>query len=111
MGRLGARVPAYGPLNTVVPPASAESWLEVLLATRSYGNDTYVAVAEIAARTDDPARDISDDVREATLRWFEKSGAPSDVVRMVRESIATQRSMPARLYGEPLPLGLRLDEP
>ena len=111
MGRFGARAPVYGPLNSIVSPASAESWLEELRATRSSGNDTYAAVAEIAARTDDPARDISDDVRQATLIWLEKFGAPSDVVRMVRESIATQRSMPARLYGEPLPLGLRLDGP
>jgi molecular chaperone DnaK (HSP70) len=110
MGRFGARVPAYGPLNAVVPPASAESWLEALRATRSYGNDTYAAVAEIAARTDDPARDVSDDAREAILRWLEESGAPSDIISMVREPIATHRSTPVRLYGEPLPLGLRLDE-
>ena len=110
MGRFGARVPAYGPLNAVVPPASAESWLEALRATRSYGHDTYAAVAEIAARTDDPARDVSDDAREATLMWLEGSGAPSDVIHMVREPIATHRATPARLYREPLPLGLRLDE-
>jgi molecular chaperone DnaK (HSP70) len=110
MGRFGARTSAYGPLNSIVPPASAESWLEELRTTRSSGNDTYAAVAEIAARTDDPARDISDDAREATLTWLEKVGASSDVVRMVRERIATHRSRPARLYGEPLPLGLRLDE-
>ena len=74
-------------------------------------NDTYAAAAEIAARTDDPARDVSDDAREATLAWLEGSGAPSDIIRMVREPIATHRSTPARLYREPLPLGLRLDEP
>jgi hypothetical protein len=27
IGRLGARVPTYGPLNTVVPAAAAERWL------------------------------------------------------------------------------------
>jgi molecular chaperone DnaK (HSP70) len=110
MGRFGARVPAYGPLNAIVPPAFAESWLEALRATKSHGNDTYAAVAEMAARTDDPARDVSDQAREATLTWLEESGAPSDIIRMVRQPIATHRSAPASLYGEPLPLGLRLDE-
>ena len=69
-----------------------------------------MAISEIAARTDDPARDVSDQAREATLKWLEQAAAPDDIIRMVREPIATNRAAP-RLYGEPLPLGLRLEEP
>jgi molecular chaperone DnaK (HSP70) len=110
LGRLGARVPAYGPLNSVVPAGDAESWLEALRATKSHRMETYAAVADIAARTDDPARDISDRAREVTLTWLEQVGAPTDIIRMVREPIATHGPAPARLYEEPLPLGLRFDE-
>jgi hypothetical protein len=110
MGRFGARVPAYGPLNAVVPAGSAESWLEELRATAATSPEGLVAVGEIAARTDDPARDVSDQARDATLGWLEQAGAPGDIIRMVREPIASPLVAP-RLYGEPLPLGLRLDEP
>jgi len=109
MGRFGARVPAYGPLNAVVPAAAAENWLEGLRATAAGSHERFVAVGEIAARTDDPARDVSDQAREAALTWLEQGGADDDIIRMVREPIATHRGMP-RLYGEPLPLGLRLDD-
>jgi hypothetical protein len=34
IGRLGARVPMYGPLNTVVPAATAADWLAKLMATQ-----------------------------------------------------------------------------
>jgi hypothetical protein len=109
MGRFGARVPAYGPLNAVVPAAAAENWLEGLRATAAGSHERFVAVAEIAARTDDPARDISDPARDAALSWLEHAGAEDDIIRMVREPIATHRAVP-RLFGEPLPLGLRLDD-
>ena len=108
IGRFGARVPAYGPLNAVVPAAAAESWLEGLRATAS-SPERAVAIGEIAARTDDPARDISDQAREAALSWLEQASGAADIIRMVREPMATHRAAP-RLYGEPLPLGLRLDD-
>jgi len=37
IGRLGARVPMYGPLNTVVPAAAAADWLSKLMAMRLVG--------------------------------------------------------------------------
>jgi hypothetical protein len=32
LGRLGTRVPVYGPLNTLVPAAIVEAWTQRLLA-------------------------------------------------------------------------------
>jgi hypothetical protein len=72
--------------------------------------DTYAAIADIAARTDDPARDISAGAREATLAWLTEQGAADDLLRTVRDPVATHRREAVRLYGEALPLGLRLEQ-
>ncbi len=102
-------MPAYGPLNAVVPAATAENWLERLRSIAADSQERFVAIGEIAARTDDPARDIGEPARDAALSWLEQAGADDDIIRMVREPVTTHRAVP-RLYGEPLPLGLRLDD-
>jgi hypothetical protein len=66
------------------------------------------AAAEIAARTDDPARDISDEGRARMVEWFERSGAPGVAVRLVRDGVTADAARPVLYYGEPLPQGLRL---
>ena len=111
LGRLGTRVPAYGPLNAVVPPAAAERWLAVLLGVRTRDPDVAAAVAEIASRTDDPARDIAEEARVSAETWLRESGAPADLVTLVRDAVALHRATPTQLYGEPLPQGLRLADP
>ncbi len=54
LSRLGARKLFYGPINLVVPPATAARWVETLLKTPSAGD----ALASMARRTDDPTRDL-----------------------------------------------------
>jgi hypothetical protein len=109
IGRFGARVPLYGPLNAVVAPAVGERWLEVLLALRLLGADTASAVAQVAARTDDPARDVSDAARSAALARLTEAGAPDDLLRTIREHVPIDRLTGGRIFGEALPEGLRLD--
>ena len=57
IGRFGARLPLYGPLNCVVAPAVAERWIQTLLQLKELSADAASAIAQIGARTDDPARD------------------------------------------------------
>jgi hypothetical protein len=109
IGRFGTRVPLYGPLNAVVAPAAAERWLEMLLALRLFGADTASAVAQVAARTDDPARDISDAARSAALARLIEAGAPDDLLRTIREHVPIDRLTGGRIFGEALPEGLRLE--
>ena len=67
MGRFGARTPFYGPLSSTVPPAVAERWIDRLLS-KGLTADTTAAVVQIGARTNDPARDISDEARARVVR-------------------------------------------
>jgi len=109
IGRFGARIPFYGPLNSVVPPPVAQRWLEVLLAIKAVGPDALGAMAQLAAKTDDPVGDISDEVREATVARLHADGASDDVIRALREAVPVDPLSGARIFGETLPEGLRLD--
>jgi DNA-K related protein/Hsp70 protein len=109
IGRFGARTPLYGPLNAVVRPQIAERWLEVLLAIKTLNADLAAAIAEIGARTDDPARDISDAARDAALARLAAAGTSVDVMRPLREHVALDRVTGARIFGETLPEGLRIE--
>ena len=108
IGRLGERVPLYGPLNSVVPPSVAERWINVLLALKAATADALAAVAQMAARTDDPVRDLSDEIRESVAERLTAAGAAAEVVRGVREVIPVSALIGARMFGETLPEGLRL---
>ena len=83
LGRLGARVPLFGPANTVVRKESAETWIERLLErTYSPGRETTDAVfalGQIARFSGDRARDIDDDLRARVIeRLGSSSGARSN---------------------------------
>ena len=108
IGRFGARIPLYGPLNSLVPPPDAERWLGMLTALNVRSMDALAAAAQIAAKTGDPARDISDEGRSATMAWMEAHGAADDVIRPVREIVPIDPLVGSRTFGETLPQGLRL---
>jgi molecular chaperone DnaK (HSP70) len=109
LGRLGARVPVAGAAQHVVPPEVASGWLEALLALdfRSV-EDAPFAVAQLARRSGDRARDLGDGERERAAAMLEKAGAPPDWARAVREVQALGEKDEQRVFGEALPPGLHL---
>ena len=109
IGRLGARTPLYGGLNAVVPPDAAGRWIDVLLTSRILTQDLAAAIAEIGARTDDPARDVDDGIRDTAIAALTAAGAPADAVRRLREHVPPDEQTSARFFGETLPQGLRLE--
>src|SRR6185436_15522073 len=108
IGRFGARVPLYGPLNSVVPPADGERWLDVLRTIKAPTPEALAAAAQIAAKTSDVARDVSEEERSTTLAWLEAGGASDDTIRPVREVVPVDPLIGSRAFGEALPQGLRL---
>ena len=60
LGRLGARVPVYGPLNRIVPPEVAWQWLEALMRQRPVDPTDPLAAMQLARRTGDRYRDVSE---------------------------------------------------
>ena len=128
VGRLGARSPMYGPLNTVIPPAAAANWLTKLIGdsgkgVRSnlperpsgcfaqIGPDPFsaqLAVMQLARRTDDRYRDLPEKLRREAADWLTLENAPPHFVELVRTGGSLDSDEQGLVFGEALPKGLRL---
>lgn len=108
IGRLASRRPIYGPLNTVVAPQDAGEILEALLRSESHLASRQLAVMQIAHRTEDRYRDLDDAVRRAAADWLMRSGAPEHYQQLVTEGGAIGGDEEAAVFGDSLPLGIRL---
>ena len=107
LGRLGARQPLYGPLNSVVAATVAERWLALLISLKEISGDIAAAAAQIGARTGDPARDLSDEISATASARLVAAGF-DDAARRLREVVETGAGETARIFGEGLPEGLKL---
>ena len=109
IGRLGARAPLYGPLNSVVPPQDAGRWVDALLSIKRITPELAAAVVQIAARVGDPLRDLDEEqLARARARLLE-GGIESDALRALAEVVPASTFDANRVFGEPLPHGLRLE--
>lgn len=113
VGRLASRAPIYGPLNTVVPPNRATELLDRLLSVTGGESETdlklrQLAVKQIATKTGDRYRDISVDARDDVARWLETTKAAPRYIQSVREGGQLETEDESDLFGESLPLGIRL---
>jgi hypothetical protein len=108
IGRLGARIPFFGPLNCVIPAETAAAWIEALLKLPVLTSDTVSAIAQLGAKTDDPVRDIAEAYREDILQQLEHRGHADHLLQSLREFMPPARMDAAKVFGESLPAGLRL---
>jgi molecular chaperone DnaK (HSP70) len=109
LARLGARVPVYGPLNCVVPRATAAAWAERLLAADWPRPEAYVfALTQIARATGDRERDLEPALRERIASRLETAPQGARAARLVREPVPLEAREEAQLLDEALPAGLRL---
>jgi hypothetical protein len=109
IGRLGARVPLYGPLNTVVAPEVAARWIESLVADARPGDPMVVfAIVQLGRRTSDRYRDVDEVHRKAALDWLTTNSAPAHNLELVRDGGQLDTDEAGRVFGESLPKGLRL---
>ena len=108
MGRLGARVPMYGPLNVVPPPDAVRPWLRSLMADRQPTAAVLFAVTQLARRTGDRYRDFPDGAREDAAAWLAGHAAGEHLVQLVRGGGELEAAERGQMFGESLPRGLRL---
>jgi molecular chaperone DnaK (HSP70) len=107
LGRLGARVPVAGAAQSVVPAEAAAPWLEALLAQVKQPEAQF-AVAQIARRSGDRARDLDEALRLLAAEGLERVHAPPDWPRGIREAQALGEKDEQRVFGDSLPAGLHL---
>jgi molecular chaperone DnaK (HSP70) len=112
VGRLGARVPLYGPANTVVRKEAAERWARVLLG-RSFASgresaDAIFALGQLARVASDRTRDLDEAIRHEVLARLNELGADETTLRPVREYHELETAQQVQALGDSLPIGLRL---
>ncbi|NPA94670.1 MAG: molecular chaperone DnaK, partial [Thermodesulfobacteria bacterium] len=112
LGRIGARVPLYGPANRVVPPSKVVGWLEGL---KKYEFKKELpaligCVVSMARLCGDRARDLPEKAREDICVWLELLGARPEQVAPIRQFQELERDEQNRAFGEHLPEGLVLFE-
>ncbi|MBA4063772.1 MAG: molecular chaperone DnaK [Isosphaera sp.] len=110
--RLGARVQLYGPLNSVVHPDVAEGWVDELLPFAP-GNDSerngwLFCLSQLARQSGLRAVDVSDPARNRVLGVLRAHPCPGAWRRMVEEVVANEGEEASRMFGEGLPIGLKL---
>ncbi|HET9532866.1 MAG TPA: molecular chaperone DnaK, partial [Blastocatellia bacterium] len=108
LGRLGARIPFYGPLNCVVAEETAAEWLRALLNLPEITSEVASSVVQLGARTGDRERDIDDALRDHAVRKLAQSGVADDLIEKLRVYVPPARADALRIFGESLPEGLRL---
>ncbi|MBN2475440.1 MAG: Hsp70 family protein [Pirellulales bacterium] len=107
LGRLGARVPVYGPLNTVVPPEAVCDWLLKLMDLGGDEPAGHLAAMQMARRTGDRYRELPEKLRRKVLDWLALHEAPDHFLELVREGGQLDRQEQGLVFGEALPKGLR----
>jgi len=108
IGRVGARVPTYGPLNTIVPVDVVSCWIERLLE-EPFDTQLAFVMMLLARRTRDRYRDIPDPLRARVVDWLSAvADAPPHFRDLVENGGALDSEEQSRAFGESLPRGLRL---
>lgn len=113
--RLGARVMLYGPLNAVLHPQVVQRWLESLLPFQPGSHQEKLAwgfcVTQLARKSGQRAIDVDDAHREKVLAALRAHQVPEHWIRMVEEAIELETDEQSQMFGEALPIGLRLVKP
>lgn len=113
LSRIGARALFYGPLNLVLHPNLVTQWIEEMLE-RPPTQETDLknwgfCVASLARRTGQRALDLDDEVRNRVIYTLEKfPQLPENYRQIVQEISPLQTSDQGQIFGESLPIGLRL---
>jgi molecular chaperone DnaK (HSP70) len=113
--RLGARVLLYGPLNAVVHPQVVQTWLDAIVdftpGHQSERRTWAFCLAQLARRSGQRALDVDEGHRQRVLEALRAALAPPRWLHLVEEVAEAEGEERSELFGEALPIGLRLLQP
>jgi hypothetical protein len=95
----------------VIPAAEAGPMLEVIGGYPAH-DDAFgkLALVSMARRCGDPVRDLSSDLYEGIEEALIHGNAPTHLIELLRGQVLRTQEESAALYGDSLPIGLRLAE-
>ncbi|KMQ50493.1 Chaperone protein DnaK [Chitinispirillum alkaliphilum] len=108
LGRLGARVPMYGPLNKLVDPETVSSWVELLMSKGRPGVNLFFSIMQMGRFTGDRYRDLSAELREKVASYLNGNQAPAHYIALVKDGGSLDEEERSAAFGESLPKGLRI---
>lgn len=109
LGRIGSRVPVYGPLNLVLPVAVIRPWVNALLKSGDLTDSmTQLSLMQMCRRTQDRFRDIDQGQRQLVITELTQAAAPSHLLELIRDGGTLLNEEAGMILGENLPRGLRL---
>lgn len=109
LGRIGARVPVYGPLNLVLPVITITPWIEALLDHQdTTDRSVQLALVQLCRRTDDRYRDIPDALRHRVIATLSRQDAKHQLIELVQTGGQLDSEEANQVFGESLPAGLRI---
>jgi hypothetical protein len=109
LGRIGARIPLYGSLHSVIAAERAADWITALLDLRELTHETTSAIVQLGRRVDDRGRDIRSEVIQSAILKLKSAGLADDAcLRPLLEFTQPVRDDVVYTFGEALPKGLEL---
>ena len=109
LGRLGARVPLYGPPEEAVAKERVEAWLDRLLGLDwQKHRGIALAVVHMARLCGDATRDLAEPLRLTVVERLRAIDCAEHLVKLVLEVTVLEDQERAQLFGDALPTGLRL---
>jgi hypothetical protein len=110
LGRIGSRVPLYGPLNCCVPAQRVNEWVARLVEL-DWGAEPDKAsfpMAQLGRRTGDRSRDLDPDLRAKLADRLRDLPGGERTAKLVEEIVALEAREERVALGDTLPAGLRL---
>jgi molecular chaperone DnaK (HSP70) len=108
IGRLGTRVPVYGPLNELVSSETAASWAQQLISSLKPTPSVMLSLMQLCRKTNDRYRDIDEESRCRVLEYMKKYNAGEHFIELVKSGGFLDEEDQSRIFGEQLPKGLRI---
>jgi hypothetical protein len=108
LGRFGARIPFYGPMDQVISSRTAGRWLNALLSLPA-SPVLAQALVQLARRTGDRERDLPPEDRDRLSQWLGLLPQGERLRQVVSQpEISLEREEQQQIFGESLPPGLIL---
>jgi hypothetical protein len=108
LGRLGGRVPLYGPLNELVDPLKATEWAMNLIKLPTVTATLFLTLMQLCRKTNDRYRDIDSESREKIVEFMKLHNASPHFILLVELGGMLDEEEQSEVFGESLPRGLRL---
>lgn len=109
LGRLGAREPFHGSAHNVLAPQQIVPWINRISQQDWRKNPSAAFAAVMLARVcDDRGRDLDVELRERIAKQLQAAKCPELWRKLVSERVALDEAENKRVFGETLPVGLKL---